>query len=83
LFRITFNNPFNWVANKLSPAVTGKTDKDTNARARLKQAQEGKGSLFDAVAIETEESTLAAPVVPRKKFTEVRIHSAMSSPLEH
>ena len=42
--------------------------------ARKKKAEEGKGNLFDAVAVsnETEKPTLAASVVPRKKHKEVR-----------
>lgn len=79
--RVSFNNPFNWIANKLSPAITEKKDEASHVIARQKRAKEGMGNLFDAAAVaaETEKPTSVssvASVVPRKKHTEVHIHSA-------
>ena len=73
MFRISFNNPFNWIANKLSPNITEKEDKASHELARKKKAEEGTGNLFDAVAVgsETDKPTLATSVVPRKKHKEV------------
>jgi len=71
--RISFNNPFNWIANKLSPAISEKEDKISHELARQKQAEQGTGNLFDVAAAETGKSTLAGPVAPRKKYTEVYI----------
>lgn len=76
--RITFNSPFNWIAHKLNPAVAEKEVETSHELARQKQAKEGKGNLFDATAAavaETDKPTLAASVVPRRKHTEVRLHS--------
>jgi len=83
VFRISFNNPFNWVANKLSPNITEKEDEASHELVRKKKAEEGTGNLFDAVAVasEGEKPTLAGPVVLRKKHKEVRTNSAVSSPL--
>ena len=78
-----FNNPFNWIANKLSPATTTKEDKASFEVARQKRAEEGKGSLFDAVAAKTEKPSSTAPAVPRKKYTEVRTHSMLSPHLRY
>ncbi|KAF9780192.1 ribosomal protein L22 [Thelephora terrestris] len=71
-----FNNPFNWIANKLSPTTTQKEDEASHEVARQKRAEEGKGSLFDAAAAQTEKPTLATPVVPRKKYTEHKYSTA-------
>lgn len=74
MFRISFNNPINWIANKLSPNITEKEDTASHELARKKKAEEGTGNLFDAAAAatETEKPTLATPIVPRKKHKEVR-----------
>jgi len=71
---ISFNNPFNWIANKLNPAIA--EDKASHVAARQKQAEEGKGNLFAAAAAKSEKPTLASPVVPRKKYTEHKYSTA-------
>ena len=78
-----FNNPFNWIVNKLSPTTTQKEDEASHEVARQKRAEEGKGSLFDAAAAQTEKPTLATPVVPRKKYTEVRTNFTVSPHLRY
>lgn len=86
LRRISFNNPFNWLANKLNPAITEKEDKASHVLARQKKAEEGTGNLFDAAAVaadKTEKPTLTSPVIPRKKHSEVRTHSAGSLPRQY
>ena len=84
MFRISFNDPFNWITNKLCPAITEKKEEVSHVLTRKKKAKEGTGNLFDAatVAAETEKSTLAAPAVPWKKYTKVRTRLVISSPLQ-
>jgi len=76
---ITFNNPFNWIANKLNPGIAKKEVETSYELTRQKQAKEGKGNLFDATAAavaKTDKPTLAASAVPRGKHTEHKYSTA-------
>jgi hypothetical protein len=83
VFGISSDDPFNWMTNKLSPAITKKKEV-SYVLARKKKAKEGTGGLFDTAAVgaETEKTTLAAPVVTGKEYIKVRTRFAIFSPLQ-